>query len=1285
MLKKLINFLETKIVNKLAGTGDFSLGVVFSGFLQKYKNKRFFIFLELIYRNILTMKKTVYYKQFILFLEKIYSKLKNLFHLLKEIMILHYQKKAGDFIAWSFLYIIINLFKSLYYEIIISIYDNFKLNELMYIISIKIRTFIFFNTADEIKKTYASNTLIKSVPSLRGMRLKVLKWYFILYHAYMRTNTIPINTATFFRPINFSAYWSSCLNWFNIFVTKMNVFLILIDFILMVLACYFLGFLWINYYYFFAHHLEFIWSFLYNFLFCYSGPLIDINAIYVLREDLETYISQPIQYYNFSYLNETEIASKSFSHVCEHILLNNTLYMKQYLVLLYLLHSLFFLISFNQLRNILLLYSQMYLESTFQVPLFFQITTLYNLNPYETRYFQIFLNYIILKQPKKLQKHKVKRVTFQLVNTIKTDLFTHPRYYLKYQTGQLLLIRYTQYLFIKSSFFCIGFSIIFYFMPLLTCLSLWSFVLFSQWFLLQNLTYADFSYLDLIRPKLQMLNYYRNDIGKFSNLADLQPVYFNFYKNYLYKKVQQIKKFCFYPHKLDQQFWINTNETYWKIYMPTKINLEYIFKLKHYFFVDRKFQLFVINIFLLCFIIICRSCIRIFQITNVFFFVRVRRKIKCYLNWVSAENILKFNEEFLRKVQTLIFKHGINGLIWILILGLMKLFIQYFIFVCIEKIYFFFHLIKNLYLTRNLQKECNFYFSRNRSKAQKNALSKIQEWIWHTNIVEDYKGTFYKITKIDKEKIYGVEVKFLEAEFEKGYYYGRRIFNWEYTKFLDTFPLFEWKIFWFEFYVSKEAKIIRQYRKKLLEIWEEMLIRMDKLERRTDLEKFLDSVLDIHIFWHLRALYLYYLTDESEAHEVLESDIPLHAEFRIVEDILGPETFHDWDLSSKAIEKLGEDVYDENTGLEHKYFYRIYENSELYLSLDQKEFCDFFDFYNSDEDFEEIEFDRHHELEYERGISLSDEDLEEGELESKDMPRFLVHHEEEDEWHDEDYFEYSGEIYGGEDFIEEEGAPDDELDCFGQVKQTVDYWSYFYSIIIAHFFVCLCSIITFILYCCIHDQKQIFFFFFDIADFFYFDFVYWTLGNSSRGEVSTIYMFTVNEYLEFISPQIDNIFGTGNTNFYGYLIQQVLDQTIELQIWTKGTDIGWGDLFTEQLPFHAQHYNVLMWEPERYFRQRRFRKKFEFLYKDIGRLYYYLYYFSVITNLITFITMSEKFVYNILFLCFSSYNELSIFVLVTVYVTYFSPLLQPGYFIFIVFYLFVVNKLLKEIFKDSYK
>jgi hypothetical protein len=1277
VFRKLFYFLKNITIYILAGTGDWIGSVVFYGRPKRLKQIRRF-FKQQSNRYIAFIDKK---KEWQRVAKKRYKKLITYLDTFPRFEKIHYfvasvwEQRNQAFAPFTFFFLLIHLAKSFYYEVFLLVSDWVKYNDLLNIIYTKIKAVAFFNNMLQIKKIYASSALVHFAPTFLSRRLGIIKRYFFVHQSFEKPKQIDSSSILFLRSINLSAYWSGRLNWFNLINKQINYFLILIDLIMMSLVLYFLWFFWTNHLFFYGVHIGFAISFICSYLFFDTIDKPDLNLLYATQQ--HSIVAQPIQYYNFSFLSEPDIVSKSFLQICDSILANLSIYVNHSLILLYLLHFIFFFLSFNQLRNMLLLYSQMYLESNFQVPLFFQITTVYNINPYETNYYQAFLNHIVTR--KRFTK-RTQKVFFQLRTTIKTDLFSHPRLFLKYKAGQLILLRHNQYLFVSNIIYCFLFLFFFYFIPLITCISLWSIVLFGHWVVLQNLAYADFFYIDQLRPKIKMLNYQPQELSTFQKLDDLNSVYLSFYQKYLEKKIQFVQPYLFGQHELDRQYWGISGTRF----------LEYL-KTKYFFLSIAKFlqkvarsakwrdlKLFVIKIFLFFMIFICRLLILALKISSNMLCRRIRRKLNRYAEWATAENVLQYYEQTVLYFEEIILKDGIGGFfVWIK--NKIKFYFYTYVFATISYLYQLRYMRRNFLLRKRLQKECNLYAPA-RTLRYKNFQDPLkQNWAWHTDIIADKFGIFYKIIKIEAGKIYGVELKFLDTEFEKSYYYGRRIFNWSYTTFLDNFPLFEPRIFWFEFFVSPEHRDIRKRVMRKLKLREAFLVSKGLMKQKTFTENLINAVLDFQLVWNIYALYTF-SKEETEAHQVFHSDEPLFEELYAFKDALGPETFEEWDIDNNAIVALDEEEQFQ------PYHHWVDDLGVLFFNNGDKEFCDFFEFQK--DEIDEVEFDRRHNQEDESGIT--NEDQEEGEADDKPVPYYLTNHDE-DEGNEDDYYEYAGAwVSTGDDFIDSDLAPDDVLDYYGQIKQTIDYWGQFHSVMIVHFLVCLCSILSMLLYYFYQDPKQVFFFFFDISDFFYFDFLGWILSSSRRSRHSTIYALSVVDYMQFIAPQVDNIFGTGKTNIYGVIIQQILDQTLELQMFGNnkilGNNLAWGDIFTEQLPFNQKHYEIVRWRKERYFKQKKFRKKLWFVYNDIARLYFYLYYFSMMRVVLDLMLVTENFFYKYWVICLYLYNcpysSLSIFFFVKFYMTYFSIFFKPLYLVFLSFYLYLLHKLFNEIFKD---
>lgn len=1267
--RKLLQFLKKKIIYIFAGTGDGIDGIVFGG---KYFRRLRQIFAETymeyvafkIKKSAVKQRLKRLYKQVILYLDTFPR-----FAKLHKFAASCVERNVGEFLPFSFLFLIVYFCKLLYFEWSIFVAYVWRYSDLIQSLSLRVRFYFFFRKLSATRKAYASNILIRKIPTFLSSRFTKIKRFFFLYRTLLDPAKIDLNLVLFLRPGNSSAYWTGRINWFNILSKKGNYSLILVEFLLMVVVFYFLWYLWVNHFFYCGQQMKFIFAFFCSYFFWDIIRKPELSSTCGIQSyDLT---GQPIQYYNFSYLSEQNISGKSFLQMCDSISFPLSIHMNHLLVLVYLLHLMFFFLSFNQLRNMFLLYSQMYLESQFQIPLFAQIRTLSNINPYDPTYYKSFLNHIILR---KRVTRRPQRVFFKIRDDVQvTDFFNHPRLFLKYQAGQLMLLKHNRFLFLSSILHIFIFLGCFYYIPLFTCLCLWSMVLFGHWLVLQNLVYADFCYLDQLRPKLKMLTSQMQDTRKFRTLSDLSDIFRIFYKKYIFKRLQTI---FLGEHEIDLQYW----------WLPGNKYVHYL-KTRPYFaaavillqtikvFANRlHLKNGISRIVLFIYLFVGRCSLFILAGSTTRWCVRARRNLRRYLGALTIDMVLRQYENFFNQVTKVISAEGLVGLYRTTIKYMIIYFSASILFV-VSRCYGLIHTYKNFLLKYRLQRECNLYFP-DQQATNKNMTSS-QNWTWSTDIIADKSGIFYKILKIHGDKIHGVEVKFLDIEFEKSYYYGNRVFDWSYRTFLDNFPLFESRIFWLEYFVSAKDKQIRQRALHRRKVREAFLISKGLLTARTFTENMIDSILEFQIYWNIKALYIF-SKEETETHEVFYGDEPLFEEIYCFKDALGPETFETWDIDNNAIAG-----FDEEERFQ-PYYHWVEEMDGSFFKLGQKEFCDFFEF--SAEHINELDFERRPE--YEPELDETNEDQEEGEAEEKPIPFYLTNQNQGD-FSEDDYFEYAGNWIGvGDDFIEDRLAPDDVLDYYGQIKQTVDYWNQFHNIMIAHFLVCFSSIISLLLYYFHRDPKQVFFFFFDISDLFYFDFLSLIFSGSRRSRQSILHIFSPLDYMQFIAPQIDNIFGTGKTNVYGFVVHKMLDQLIEFQIWGNnsvlGKNLAWSDLFTEHSSYNLEKYEVERWRKERYFHKKKFRKKRWFIYNDIARLYLYLYYFSMIKEVALVGLVCVDFFYKFWILGAYAWTNPTVFsyFFFFFYCGYFSSFFNLFFLVFTISYLYIVNKILNEIFKD---
>lgn len=955
-----------------------------------------------------------------------------------------------------------------------------------------------------LKFVYISS-LAQKADVLIAAKLKLADKYYkglkVVSHFIAVRNQFGLNATTsnfsirFLRPVYSYDNVLLNFNYFKFTFLGVHLFLKIVDCCIIISLFYIIWCYWANYV---------VYIYLTFGLFCYIcfqySAGIDYPINYLYNISYNNYQKQfgencfnPFDYYNIRFIDFSYL--QSFANNFTYSTDNFLPYMYNHIIIFYLLHVIFFFFSFIQLRNLLLLNSQMYLETNFQIPLFYKWDMFFNLNPYEDNYYRVFVSNLEKKNIY-FRKTLKKKTTFFIATNLNLDLFDHPRYLLRFQRGQLNLIQYTNQLKIITILLFSTIPFLFYMLPLFTCLLFWVLLLFLQWFFLRNPIYAEIYYDNLIQPKLKMINFQTLE-NNYTKTKSLSSVLYFFYLNYVrlffFKIITLFKTKIIFPHYLDMRFWAIYLQKLSIILKKLQI-YDYLF-----FFFSRISLFFRHNIFIknikklivFCLTNIIRCLIHICFFFN--FFVcknkKLRRKLNIYLQQINEFHILMLLDNLFYKLsqysldlltisgRSKIRQNVLKGFINVIIKLLQHvrdLYQQYFVF--------------STKTIKTLDKEFQLYGFKKK---------KQQELTWHNDIVQNINGTFYKIVKIQKNKIYGFEIKFLDLKEEKTYYYGKKLFLCNLDNFFTTFPLLDpnlvARILQFEDFEDLNRFIVFSSKFK------EFLIGNDGEDDAQ--EKGLDET--------LRAISV------KTKHYELNPEI----------DFLGKKIKKRWSLTSGANNKRGETIF------KQPYRYWINEDvqstdtiyDDVGLTLED---TDLFDF--SKEKIDEMFFEK----------------IAQAELKIPEFQQEFFLHTEEFDFDEEEFWDWPDE------YSQPEELADSDYEYMTQLQQTLDYWMRLNMIIVLHFGICLICIICLFLYFLFDNQQQIFFFFFDFSNFFFVDFYYWWITHQiwpTSGN-KTIFVY---HYIKIVYIQKDNIFATHPTNIYGFCLHNIFDKIIDLYLFKK--------------------------------------------------------------------------------------------------------------------------------------
>jgi hypothetical protein len=966
------------------------------------------------------------------------------------------------------------------------------LSEMLWQFQLSILNKIFLSISKEQMRVKLAETF--RLPRKSYNSFKVLFPYLFLHYKAGLNATTANNAVRFVRPVHpYSRLVSKFLG-SNADYIEINILLRFIDGVMIMLMITIIWSYWSNYFIFVGLTLQLLYYMLTGY------PINELNFSTLsdfhhdfYQQQLSSNGLHSVDYYNLKYIDTAfiDLFSNNFTQISPVFLP----YVWNHIFIFYLLQFLFFVFSYIQLRNILLLHGQMSLETSFQIPLFFKWSTFFNLNPYEDAYYQVFVSHVKIQKIPLYSLNSKKKKVFNLAAKLKKDLFDHPRYLLKHEQGQLALIKYISQVQILVFVCSIGILFLFYFLPLFTCLFLWVLMLFSQWFVFRNTVYTDSYYLDQIRPQLKMINFQQIE-NSYTTITTIRPILQNFYTNSIQVYVM---KFLFYFKRINFFLFFShiTDELFWSVYLQARLALfiEQYPRLYDFFcwFVRLCNKLLVIldqftswffDVIVLSLILVLKIILYILQ--NYFFTAkRLRRRIGIYIKHVTREVF----ERGWFKLKTMLYWLLTNLITYYgrqqikeKIKESIKTFCLSVTVIFLKCVHIFYNRLFILYTKKDkaLEKECTLY-RKNGTK------SKQACWTWHYDIVEHINGTFYKITKIDNDKVYGAEIKFLDLNEEKTYYYGKKIFLCNVENFLNTFPLLDPALF---------LRIV-QFE-----------------EQEVDLIRFI-------IF--CTNFYNFLIDAEKEVDETLFA-LSLQSDYLEIQptlDFLGKKTYKKWKLKKEA-----KFLWEEET-LEEPYDYWVEEEEDgSFADIGfNDEFTDLYGFnkYSADE----MSF-----------VRWSRKDIEDEEK-----------HEDDDQFrHSSDvesaYIEMDELFVEWEEYSDTTDLPDADYIFMTQVEQTLDYWMRLNIILIVHFFSCLLFFFLFIIYCMYSNPQELFFFLFDFSNYFLLDVYYWWITHQFIPTWANKTIFVYN-YVKIVAVQSDNLFATYPTNLYGFCLAQVSERLLE--------------------------------------------------------------------------------------------------------------------------------------------